>query len=251
MSFSPPIYLSVPGPEWTLLGHFSGPFSVAGLHPRQVWWLLSAQAHLLLLLLLKICGHTIDKVGDRQPWEDHDRLVPDHESGYNGQEEGDFEGVNVLGVHGVVEGQWIVVVVQQDTQPPQLQARLHQHLLAVVAHHEVVVAAWEHPWGRVLAAPFVFRGWFVSHADGIPAGKECISGVQQVSSLMTLLAQSGYLMLRTHKIGTGPVGLSCMKRSTSEPISKKIINSIRVYTVCAECVSVLCTRAFVLVCITA
>lgn len=78
--------------------------------------------------------------------------------------------MDVLGVHGVVEGQRVVVVVQQDAEPPQLQAGLHQHLLAVVAHHEVVVAAREHPRGRVLAAPLVFRGRLVSHANGVPAG---------------------------------------------------------------------------------
>ena len=63
---------------------------------------------------------------------------------------------------------------------------------------------------------------------------------------MTLLAESGYLMLRTHMIGMGLLGLSCMKRSTSEPISEKNIIRIRVYTVCDECVCVC-----VWVCITA
>lgn len=53
---------------------------------------------------------------------------------------------------------------------------------------------------------------------------------------MTLLAQSSYFMLRTHKIDTGPLGLSCMKRSTSEPISEKNINRIRVNCVCLLCV---------------
>ncbi len=53
---------------------------------------------------------------------------------------------------------------------------------------------------------------------------ECISDLKLVFSLMTLLAQSSYLMMRTHKIGTGPLGLSCMKKSTSEPISEKNIN---------------------------
>lgn len=65
--------------------------------------------------------------------------------------------MNVLGIHGVVEGQRIVVVVQEDAEPPQLQARLHQHLLTIVPHHEVVVAAREHPRGRVLAVPLIFR----------------------------------------------------------------------------------------------
>lgn len=40
-------------------------------------------------------------------------------------------------------------------------------------------------------------------------------------------------MLRTHKVGMGPLGLSCIKRSTSEPISEKNIIRIRVYTVCS------------------
>lgn len=61
---------------------------------------------------------------------------------------------------------------------------------------------------------------------------ECISDLKLVSSLMTLLAESSYLMLRTYKIGMGPLGLSCMKSSTSEPISEKNIIRIRVYTVC-------------------
>lgn len=60
---------------------------------------------------------------------------------------------------------------------------------------------------------------------------------------MTEIAQSSYLMLRTHKIDSGPLGLSCMKRSTSEPISEKNIIRIRVYTVCRECVSV-CVYGF-------
>lgn len=77
---------------------------------------------------------------------------------------------------------------------------------------------------------------------------ECISDLKLVSSLMTLLAESSYLMLRTHKIGMGPLGLSCMKRSTSEPISEKNIIRIRVYTVCGECASVACLCVWV--CIT-
>lgn len=60
---------------------------------------------------------------------------------------------------------------------------------------------------------------------------------------MTLLAQSSYLILRTHKIDTGPLGPSCMKRSTSEPISERNINRIRIYTVCSECMSVVCMHA--------
>lgn len=130
---------------------------MAGLHPRQIGRLLSAQTH-LLLLLLKIRGHPIDKVGHWQPRKDHDRLVPDHERGYDGQQEGDFKRVDVLRVHGIVKGEGVVVVVQQDAQAPQLQARLHQHFFAVVSHQKVVVAAREHPRGRVLATPFVFGG---------------------------------------------------------------------------------------------
>lgn len=48
-------------------------------------------------------------------------------------------------IHGVVKGQGVVVVVQQDAQSPQLKARLHQHLLAVVPHQKIVIAAGEHP----------------------------------------------------------------------------------------------------------
>lgn len=75
---------------------------------------------------------------------------------------------------------------------------------------------------------------------------ECISGLKLVFSLMTLLAQSSYLMLRTHKIGRGPLGLSCMERSTSDPISEKNIIRIRVHTVFGECVSVvyMCVSGF-------
>lgn len=51
---------------------------------------------------------------------------------------------------------------------------------------------------------------------------------------MAFLAESSNLMLRTHNTqGTGPWGVSCMKRSTSEPISEKNINKISVYTVSA------------------
>lgn len=125
VTFSSPVGLdSHGGPEriWPK----PGPLSVAGLHPRQIGRLLPAQTHLLLLLLLlKIRGHPVHKVGHGQPRQDHDGLVPDHEGGYDGQEEGDFEGVDVLGIHGVMKGEGVVVVVQQDAQPPQLQARLH------------------------------------------------------------------------------------------------------------------------------
>lgn len=47
-------------------------------------------------------------------------------------------------------------------------------------------------------------------------------------------------MLRIIKIGLGPLGLSCTRRSTSEPISEKSINRINAKTACVECVCLLC-----------
>lgn len=76
--------------------------------------------------------------------------------------------MQVLGVHGVVEGQGVVVVVQKDSQTSELVAGLHQHLLAIVTHHEVVVTAGEHPGGGVLTTPLVLRGGLVSHAHSVP-----------------------------------------------------------------------------------
>lgn len=146
--------------------------SVTGFHPCQIRRFLPAQAHLLLLVLLKIWGHPIDKIRDGKTWEDHDGFVPDHKRGYDRQEEGDFKGVDVLGIHGVMKGQGVVVVVQQDTQPPQLQAGLHQHLLPIVPNHKVVVAAGEYPWRRVLAVPFIFCCWLISHAYCVPVRKK-------------------------------------------------------------------------------
>lgn len=58
----------------------------------------------------------------------------------------------------VVEGEGIVVVVQEDTEALHLRVHLHQHLLVVVPHHKVVVAAGEDPRRGVLPNPLVFGG---------------------------------------------------------------------------------------------
>lgn len=159
------------------------PVSVASFHPGDVGRLLPTETHLLLLLmvlvvvvllkvllLLLVLSSAVHEVGHGQARQDHHRLVPDHEGGRHWQQVGDVEGVQVLGVHGVIEGQRVVVVVQQHAQPPQLQAGLHLQLLAVVPHRKVVVAARQHPGGRVLSTPLVLGRRLVGHADGVPAG---------------------------------------------------------------------------------
>ena len=65
--------------------------------------------------------------------------------------------VQVLGAHRVVEGQVASVVVQQDPDSPQVGRGLDGQLFAVVTNHPRVVAAAEHPGGRVLADPLVLR----------------------------------------------------------------------------------------------
>jgi len=80
--------------------------------------------------------------------------------------------VEVEGVGRVVEGERVVVVIQEDAEALHLRVHLHQHLLVVVPHHKVVVAAGEDPRRGVLPNPLVLGGRLVSHADGIPAREE-------------------------------------------------------------------------------
>lgn len=53
--------------------------------------------------------------------------------------------MEVEGVGRVVEGECVVVIIQEDAETLHLRVDLHQHLLVVVPHHEVVVAAGEDP----------------------------------------------------------------------------------------------------------
>lgn len=66
--------------------------------------------------------------------------------------------MEVQGIGRVVEGQYVVVVVQEDAQALHLGVNVHQHLLVVVTHHKVVVAAGEDPGGGILADPLVLWG---------------------------------------------------------------------------------------------
>lgn len=111
-------------------------------------------------------------VGDGQPGEDGQTLVPHVEDGADGLRKGDVEGVQVLRAHGVVEGDAARVVVQQDADAAQVRRRLDGQLLAVVAHHPGVVAAAQHPGGGVLADPLVLGGRLVGDADRVPAEEE-------------------------------------------------------------------------------
>lgn len=107
-------------------------------------------------------------VGDGQAGEDGQTLVPHIEHGADGLREGDVERVQVLRAHRIVEGHAAGVVVQQDAHAAQVRRRLDGQLLAVVAHHPRVVAAAQHPRGRVLADPLVLGGRLVGDADGVP-----------------------------------------------------------------------------------
>lgn len=69
-----------------------------------------------------------------------------------------MERVQVLRAHGVVKGQVSGVVVQQDPNAAQVGRGLDGQLLAVVANYPGVVAAAEHPGGRVLTDPLVLGG---------------------------------------------------------------------------------------------
>lgn len=80
--------------------------------------------------------------------------------------------MEVQGVGRVVEGERVVVVIQEDAEALHLRVHLHQHLLVVVPHHEVVVAAGEDPRGGVLPDPLVLGSRLVSHADGVPGREE-------------------------------------------------------------------------------
>ena len=160
------------------------PPSVAALHGgRDVGRLLQAAQALLLL-------GAVHEVGHGQARQQHERLVPDHEGGRHGQQEGDVEGVQVLRVHGVPEGQRVAVVVQQHAQPPQLQRGFHQLLLAVVPHQEVVVAAREDPRGRVLAAPLILGCGLVGDTQRVPEeSKRLMDKVNSIYIVLFLLIE--------------------------------------------------------------
>lgn len=68
----------------------------------------------------------------------------------------------------VIEGQGIVVIIQEDAKALHLRVDLHQHFFVVVSHHEVVVAAREDPGGGVLANPLILWGRFICYTNSIP-----------------------------------------------------------------------------------
>ncbi len=97
-------------------------------------------------------------IRDGQTGEDRQTLIPHVEHWTHGLDEGDVKCVQVLRAHGVVESQVAGVVVQQDPDASQMGRRLNGQLFAIVANHPGVVAAAEHPGGRVLADPLVLGG---------------------------------------------------------------------------------------------
>lgn len=115
-------------------------------------------------------------IGDRKASEDGQTLVPHIEHGADGLGEGHVERVQVLGPHCVVESHAAGVVVQQDPDAPQVRQGLDSELLAVVAHGPGVVAAAQHPGGRVFADPLVLGAGFVGDAHSVPG--EHKSGVK-------------------------------------------------------------------------
>lgn len=58
----------------------------------------------------------------------------------------------------IVEGEDVVVIVQEDAQALHLGMNVKEHLLVVMPHYKAVVAAGENPRGGVLADPLVLRG---------------------------------------------------------------------------------------------
>lgn len=121
---------------------------------------------------LTLSVQALQVVGDGQPGEDGQTLVPHVEDGADRLCEGDVEGVQVLWTNGIVERDIAGVVVQQDTNAAQVRRGLDGQFLAVVTHHPGVVAAAQDPGGRVLADPLVLRGRLVGDADRVPAKEE-------------------------------------------------------------------------------
>lgn len=66
--------------------------------------------------------------------------------------------MEVEGVGRVIERERIVVIIQEDTEALHLRVDLHQHLLVVVPHHEIIVAAGENPRRGILPNPLVLGG---------------------------------------------------------------------------------------------
>lgn len=131
----------------------------------------SCRFHPPVRLSFSVVGlQLLQMVRDGEAGENGQTLVPHVEHGTHGLDEGHVERVQPLGAHGVVEGHVAAVVVQQDADAPQVGRRLDAQLFAVVADHPGVVAAAQHPGGRVLADPLVLGGRFIGYADGVPRG---------------------------------------------------------------------------------
>lgn len=94
-------------------------------------------------------------IGDRKASEDRQTFVPHIEHRADGLGEGHVECVQMLGTHCIVESHAAGIIVQQDPDAAQVGQWLNSKLFAVVAHCPRVVAAAEHPGGRVLADPLV------------------------------------------------------------------------------------------------
>lgn len=107
-------------------------------------------------------------IGDREASEDRQTFVPHVEHRADRLGEGHVERVQVLGTHCIVESHAASVIVQQDPDAPQVGQGLDSKLFAVVAHRPGVVAAAEHPGGRVFADPLVLGARFVGYAHSVP-----------------------------------------------------------------------------------
>ena len=117
-------------------------------------------------LVLRICSLKV--VWNGKSCEDSHTLVPHVEDRTHRLDEGDVIGVEMVGAHGVVEGQVAGVIVQQHAKAAQVWGRLDGHLFAVVAHHPGVVAATQHPRGSVFANPLMLGGSLVCNAHSKP-----------------------------------------------------------------------------------
>lgn len=119
-----------------------------------------------LLSILRVCD--LQVVWNGKPRENSQALIPHVEDGTHGLNEGDVVGVEMVGSHGVVEGQVPRVVVQQHAQAAQMWGGLYGHLFAIVPCRPGVVAPRQHPGSRVLANPFMLGSRFVCNANSKP-----------------------------------------------------------------------------------
>lgn len=94
-------------------------------------------------------------IRDRKASEDCQTLVPHIEYRADRLSKGHVECVQVLGTHCIVESDAAGVIVQQNPNASQVGQGLDSKLFAVVTHRPGVVAAAQHPGGRVFADPLM------------------------------------------------------------------------------------------------